>query len=266
MEQEPLEEITSLKELDHNVRQMFADVSKHGTLTNSWRIDVLLLSVMALERLGEALVDAATVRHLELKWSVSDSVFTPYKTITAKVSVVDDSEAGKWGIREAIDKHFGDRITGRKVTVQDDAFLMEGVLPFKHHNELNEYLPRLRADMRKQGVDIDYDYSNELYETPVKFALKIKTKPADKVEYKQLKSDNPADLVAMVEWAEGVDASTIQGVAEAEAKRSYAENGCLVLSTSKNNVLVEVGEWVVKINGKLTGVISDEFKKHICGE
>ena len=55
-------------------------------------------------------------------------------------------------------------------------------------------------------------------------------------------------------------------LAEAAASKSYAENGCLILSTGKGNILVEVGEWVTKIDGKVTGVISDEFKKHICGE
>ena len=266
MEQEPLEEIKSVRDLNSVVHQMFADVMKHRTLTRSWRLNVQLLTAMALDRVMEALVYSAKIRHLKLEWSVSGGVFTPVRTITAKVSVVDEVKASKWGLKEAITSHFGDRLTGSKFTEQDDVFLIEGTLPFKHHNELNKYLTKLRSDMRKCGEDIDYEYSSELQEAPVKFALKIKTKPADKVEYKQLESNSAADLVDMVEWAECGDASTIQGFAEAAAKASYAKNGCLVLSTGKSNILVEVGEWVVKINGKLTGVISDEFKKHICGE
>ena len=266
MEQEPLEEITNLRELDRNVHQMFADVLKSGTLTKSWRIDVHLLSAMALERVAENLVDAAAVKHFALEWNVSGGVFTPYRVITAKVSVADKEAASKWAIKQAVTSHFGDRLTGCVATVQGDVVLLEGMLPFKYHDELNEYLTKLRHDMRKRGEDIDCEYSNELQETPVKFIVKVKSKPVDKVEHKQLVSDKPKDLVNMVEWAEDADASTMQVFAEAAARKSYEENGCLILSTGKSNVLVEVGEWAVKINGKLTGVISDEFKKHICGE
>lgn len=266
MEQEPLEEITNLKDLTRNVHQMFAEVLKHGTMTKSWRMDVRLLSVMALDRVAEDLVDAAASRHLKLKWGVSGGMFTPYKTITAKVSRVDEGVADQWGIREAIDKHFGDRITGRNITVRDDGVLMEGVLPFKCHDDLKKYLSKLRADMRAKGINIDFGYYNELGDTPVKYKLDIIVKPAERVEYKQLVSDKPKDLIDMIEWAENADASTMQALAEAAASKSYAENGCLILSTGKRNILVEVGEWVTKIDGKVTGVISDEFKKHICGE
>lgn len=266
MEQEPLEEITDLKYLTRNVHQMFAEVLKRGTMTKSWRMDVRLLSVMALDCVAEDLVDTAASRYLKLKWSVSGSMFTPYKTITAKVSRVDEGAADQWGIREAIDKHLGDRITGHNVTVRDDGVLLEGVLPFKHHEDLKKYLPKLRADMRAKGINIDFGYYNELGDTPVKYKLDIIVKPAERVEYKQLVSDKPKDLVDMIEWAENADASTMRVLAEAAASKSYAENGCLILSTGKRNILVEVGEWVTKIDGKVTGVISDEFKKHICGE
>ena len=266
MEQEPLQEITSMKELKHNVHQMFADVLKCGTLATSWRIDVRLLSAIALERVAENLVDAATSRRLALEWRIVNSVFNPYTVITAKVSVVDKGTSDKWALKRTIDSHFGDRVTDSVVTGQDDVYSIEGMLSFKHHDELKELLRKFRADVRKDGVDIEYDYSNELQETPVKFVLKIKSKPVDKVEYKQLVSDKPKDLVNMVEWAEDADASTMQVFAEAAARKSYEENGCLILSAGKSNIRVEVGEWVVKINGKITNVISDEYKKHVCGE
>lgn len=266
MEQEPLQEITSMKELKHNVHQMFADVLKCGTLATSWRIDVRLLSAIALERVAEDLVDAATSRRLALEWRIVNSVFNPYTVITAKVSVVDKGTSDKWALKRTIDSHFGDRVTDSVVTGQDDVYSVEGMLPFKNHDELKELLRKFRADVRKDGVDIEYDYSNELQETPVKFVLKIKSKSVDNVEYKQLESSSGRDLVSMIEWATGKDVSSIQGVAEAAARKSFSENGCLILSTGKSNILVEVGEWVAKIDGKLNGVISDEFKKHACGE
>lgn len=266
MEQKPLEEITSLNELKHNVHKMFSDVLKCGTLAKSWRMDVRLLSAMALEHVAEALVESATIKRLSLEWSVGGGVFTPYKIITAKVSVTNEGETDKWALKRAIDSHFGDRVTGSVVIGQDNAYSVEGMLSFKYHDELKELLRKFRADVRKDGVDIEYDYSNELQETPVKFIVKIKSKPVDKVEYKQLESNSGRDLVSMIEWVTGKDASSIQGVAEAAARKSFNENGCLILSTGKSNILVKVGEWVVKINGKLNGVISDEFKKHACGE
>lgn len=265
MEQGPLD-ITNPEDITKDVRQMFIDVLGQGTLIKSWRVDPLKLPPDTLERMAYSLSDVALRRHLSLKWSTTDHAIGLYKVITATLLVEDETKARLAAMHDVIAAHFADFTEHGDVTVENEAFKVSGEIPYKDHKMLDEYVRKLKADMRKRGIDLDYEYTNQLGDTPVPFALEIKVKPADTVEYKQLESDSATDLVDMVEWAMGVDASSIQGAAEEDAKSSYAENGCLVLSTGKSNVLVSVGEWAVKINGKLTGVISDEFKKHVCGE
>ena len=265
IEQEPLE-VSQLGEIVKDLRKMFVDVVGQGSLTKSWLVDWLVIPNNALGSIARSMSDVASQRHLKLEWSVSNSFHTPTRKVTATVSVSDEAGATQVVLHELIENHLHGLDGDLKVEHKDGAYFTESVLPYKDHKTLDEYVRKLKADMRKKGIDLDYEYTNQLDDAPVPFKLEIKAKPTDKVEYKQLESDSASDLVSMVEWAEGADASTIRDVAEAAAKTYYAENGCLVLSTGKSNMLVEVGEWAVKINGKLTGVISDEFKKHICGE
>lgn len=266
MEQEPLE-IRQLGEIVKDLRQMFIDVLQRGTLTKSWLVDWLVVPDEAILAMTTSMSNVASQRHLKLTWDVSNFFNSPIRTVIATLSVSDAAGATQVASRELIENHLHGLDGDIKVVSKDNAFFTESVLPFKDHKTLDEYVRKLKADMRKKGIDLDYKYTNELDNAPVPFKLEIKTKPASKVEYKQLESDSADDLAAMVEWAEGADASSMLGSALALAKVSYAENGGLALrGGDSSNVLIEVGEWAVKINGKLTGVISDEFKKYVCGE
>lgn len=265
MEQEPLD-ITTPGDIATDVRQMFTDVLGHGTLIKSWRVDPLKLPPDALERMAYSLSDDALQRHLSLKWSTTDHAMGLYKVITATLLVKDETKARLAAMHDVIAAHFADFTDHGDVTVENEAFKVSGEIPYKDHKMLDEYVRKLKADMRKRGIDLDSEYTNRVDDTPVPFTLEIKVKPADTVEYKQLESDSGRDLVSMEEWVYGGDASSIQGFAEASARAVYSGNGALVLFPCTRNVMIKVGEWAVKINGKLTGVISDEFKKHICGE